>query len=163
MIEKSTAKLQTTSNDMEMTLSEMAQTSFKEYLFQYLAAASVLNNQTIIAWFNGQPLHFAALSLNLVHNALIKTILGDDYGIRVTNNPLPFSSENNTLSFGNYDFFGSTFPIVIGVVMTLLSASYVGYHIKVRINWTRANKSVHFAYIKLKDLKVNRNSIGKGM
>lgn len=120
---------------MEEALTELAQTSFKEYLFQYLTAASVLNNHTTIAWFSGQPVHSAALSLDLVHNALIKTMLGDDYGIRVTNDPLPYTPENHTSSsYRRYDSFGYTFPMIIGVVVTILSAEYITHHIKVCIH-----------------------------
>lgn len=114
---------------MQSNILTIAQTSFKEYLFQYLAAASVLGNETIVAWYNGQPLHSAALSLDLVHNALIKHHLGDDYGVRVTNQPLPFPTEKK--STFHYDNFGGQFAIIIGVMMSVYSASYVTYLIKV--------------------------------
>lgn len=116
---------------MESNILKIAQTSFKEYLFQYLVAASILKNGTIVAWFNGQPLHSAALSLNLVHNTIIKNALGDDYGVRVTNQPLPFSPEKN--SYISYDSFGNIFPYIISFMMAIFSASYVTYLVKVGI------------------------------
>lgn len=146
-IDKSSAELQKiTSNDMNTTLLESAQTSLKEYLFQYLAAASVLNETTIVAWFNGQPLHSAPLSLDLVHNAIIKTMLGADHSICVANKPLSFFPNNNSHYGG--DGYGQLFPIVVGSVMTVLSASYVGYHIKVYTKkFAGKHNSVHFELI----------------
>lgn len=131
-IMKSSAKLQVTSDDVRKMMSETARSSFKEYLFQYLVAASV-SNETIIAWYNGQPLHSAALSLDLVHNALIKMVFGDSYSIHVTNKPFPFLPENNTIPVYHYDSFGGSFPIVIGIILLMISSSYVTYHIKVCI------------------------------
>lgn len=130
MIENSSAKLQMTSVDMQSTILDISRTSFKAYLFQYLAAASILPNKTIVAWYNGQPLHAAALSLNLVHNALIKTILGNEYGIRVTNKPLPYTPKTESKTH-DYDFFEFAFASTIGIMMSIYSASYVTYLIKV--------------------------------
>lgn len=121
---------------MQKTLLNIAQTSMKQYYFQYLTAASVLENQTIIAWFNGQAIHSASLALDLVHNALIKMAAGIDYGIHVINKPLPFLPNNDTTipEVPDIDSFGYFFAITIGIVMTVLSASYIGYHIKVGAN-----------------------------
>lgn len=131
MIGESAAKLQFTSGDMQSAILDISRTSFKEYMFQYLTAASVAHNETIVAWYNGQPLHAAALSLELVHNALIKTKLGNEYGIRVTNHPLPYFREKKS-DTRVYDSFGSVFPYIIAVMMSVYSASYVIYLIKVR-------------------------------
>lgn len=130
MIEKSAAKLQITPNDIESTIMGISETSYKEYAFQHLAAANDFPNNTIIAWYNGQPLHAAALSLDLVHNALIKTMLGSDYGIHVTNQPLPYTPEKKSNIY-HYDNFESTFSYIIGIMMSVYSASYVTYLIKV--------------------------------
>lgn len=131
-INSSSAKLQITYDDMEQTLLNIAQKSMKQYYFQYLTAASVLPNQTIIAWFNGQAIHSASLALDLVHNALIKITAGIDYGIRVANKPLPFLPSNDTTipDEPDMDSFGYSFAITVGILLSVLSASYIGYHIK---------------------------------
>lgn len=131
----SAAKLWITNDDMQSSLLNTAQKSMKEYYFQYLVAASILQNETIVAWFNGQAIHSAALALDLVHNALIKITAGADYGIRVTNKPLPFLPSNDTTAqeLSEIDSFGYSFAITIGVVMSVLSATYIGYHIKVGV------------------------------
>lgn len=134
MIENTAAKLQTTSNDMDSTILEIGRTSIREYLFQYLAAATVSKTEmkeTIVAWYSGQPLHTAALSLDLVHNALIKSMLGNDYGIRVTNQPLSYKPDDKKTDYIYHDNFGETFAYVIGIMMAVYSASYVTFLIKV--------------------------------
>lgn len=120
---------------MQKTLLDVAQKSMKEYYFQYLTAATVLKNQTIVAWFNGQAIHSATLALDLVHNALIKIAAGADYGIHVANKPLPFLPKNDTTipDAPDMDSFGYSFAMTIGVLMSVLSASYIGYHIKVSV------------------------------
>lgn len=122
-----------TYDDMEETLLQTAQKSMKQYYFQYLTAATVLQNQTIVAWFNGQAIHSAALALDLVHNALIKITAGADYGIRVANKPLPFLPSNDTTmpETPDIDSFGYSFAMTIGILMSVLSASYIGYYIRV--------------------------------
>lgn len=129
------AKLRITYDDMEQTLLQIAQQSMKQYYFQYLTAASVLQNQTIVAWFNGQAMHSATLALDLVHNALIKITAGVDYGIRVANKPLPFLPNNDTTvsEAPDMDSFGYSFAITIGILMSVLSASYIGFYIRVSV------------------------------
>lgn len=39
---------------------------------RYLASATIRGNNSITAWLNNQPLHTAPLTVNLVHNAIIK-------------------------------------------------------------------------------------------
>lgn len=121
---------------MQNSLLNIAKVSMKQYYFQYLTAVTVLQNQTILAWFNGQAFHSAALALDLAHNAFIKLTAGADYGVSVTNKPLPFLPSNDTLiaEAPDIDSFGYSFAITIGVVLSVLSASYIGYHIKVSGN-----------------------------
>lgn len=132
-VNSSAAQLRITYDDMEETLLQIAQKSMKQYYFQYLTAATVLQNQTILAWFNGQAIHSAALALDLVHNALIKMTAGADYGIRVTNKPLPFLPNNDTTvpDTPDMDSFGYSFAITVGILMSVLSASYIGFYIRV--------------------------------
>lgn len=136
-VDNSPAKLRITDDDMQKTLLDIAQRSMKEYYFQYLTAATVLENRTIIAWFNGQAIHSATLALDLVHNALIKITAGADCGIHVANKPLPFLPRNDTTipDAPDIDSFGYSFAFTIGVVMAVLSASYIGYYIKVSVEF----------------------------
>lgn len=134
MIEQSSnAKLLTVHDDLNVGLLGLAHLRLKEYKFQHLIAASFLQNNTIIAWFNNQGYHTAALALNLVHNAVTKQFFGNDFGISVTNAPMKFVPNNDTDSnpIPSGDYFGYLFSIVIGLEMTMLSASYITFYIKV--------------------------------
>lgn len=72
-----------TSYGEDYTFESTGEKSFRDYILQlgsiaqvrinvrYLAAASVSSNN-ITAWLNNQPLHTAPLTVNLVHNAMVK-------------------------------------------------------------------------------------------
>lgn len=134
IIRKSSANLQVTNNSMDATLLNIAKKSLREYNFQYLTGANVAPNGTIFTWFNNQAIHSAALALDLVHKALIKLYLGDEYSIEVTNAPLKFQPRNDTNpELKDVDSFGYSFSMGIGLVMSILSASYISFYIKVLI------------------------------
>lgn len=132
-INGSSAKLHIASGNIQTSLLAIAKTSLREYNFQYLTAASIASNGTIIAWFNNQAIHSATLALDLVHNAVIKWLIGDDHSIRVSNAPLKFLPSNDTTSpdISNVDTFGFSFAIAFGLIMAVLSASYIAFYIKV--------------------------------
>lgn len=101
---------------------------------QYLAAISfgvVNGTESIIAWFNNQPFHTAALSLNLVNNAVVRAALGSDHSIRVINKPVPFTihSQMKMLEAGNN--IGFQLASNVGSAMAFVTAFYVMYYIKV--------------------------------
>lgn len=60
--------------------------------FRYQAAATI-SDGNIIAWLNNQPLHTAPLTVNLLHNAMARHLLGENTQIEVTNYPLPYSTK----------------------------------------------------------------------
>lgn len=105
----------------------------------YLAAATIATDvngtNTIIAWFNNQPLHTAPLALNLVHNAALKAILGSDHNIRVINHPLPFTSESKRemLAFEASNNTGFQLATNLTFAMAFVAAFYVLFYIKVRL------------------------------
>lgn len=125
-----------TADDMETYLLQTARNSFKEFYFQYLVAASVLNGGTVLGWFNQQFLHTAPLALNLLHNAAVQSFFGSEYEIQVQNAPLkiPEKMDNNTgqavTAVQNY-VTNMVFPTLITFALTLISASYIGFYIKV--------------------------------
>lgn len=123
---------------METGLLGLAKSQLKEFQFQYLVGAEFLANKTIIAWFNNQGYHTSPLTLNLVHNAIVKNFFDDDYGISITNAPLALKAlpKNGTDSdkIESYDQFGFIFSFLIGITMSVLSASYIAFYIKVRSN-----------------------------
>lgn len=135
--QSSNAKLITVrSGNMEKDLLSLANSHLKEFKFQYLIGANFFENGTIIAWFNNQAFHTAALALNTLHNAIVKSIIGDDNSISVTNAPFKFLPRNDSISdvVANVDTFGFSFCIVVGLVFTVLSSSYIQFYIKVWLN-----------------------------
>lgn len=101
---------------------------------QYLAAVSmdtVNGTESIIAWFNNQPFHTAPLTLNLVHNAIVRAFLGRDHSIRIINKPIPFTinSRINFLEAGNN--LGFQLASNVGFAMAFVAAFYVMFYIKV--------------------------------
>lgn len=89
------------------------------------------NTSQIIGWFNNQPLHTMPLSINLIHNAMVKSKFGADHSIAVTNKPLPFKVESriDMLLAGNNIGFQLATNISFG--MAFVSAFYVMFYIKV--------------------------------
>lgn len=55
-------------------------------------AAATISDGNIIAWLNNQPLHTAPLTVNLLHNAMARHLLGEKTQIEVTNFPLPYTT-----------------------------------------------------------------------
>jgi len=56
---------------------------------KYIVGA-IFGEDRITAFFNNQPYHGPPLALSMVHNAILKSYKGDDYGILVVNHPLPY-------------------------------------------------------------------------
>lgn len=132
--QSSNAKLLTVhSGNMESDLLSLANSHLKEFKFQYLIGANFFENGTIVAWFNGQAFHTAALTLNTLHNAIVKSFIGDEHSISVTNAPFKFLPRNDSISeaVAEMDGFGLIFCFIIGLVFTVLSSSYIQFYIKV--------------------------------
>lgn len=133
--EKSSANVLLVHADMQDELLRLADVSLRKFKFQYLTGFSFFDDTTIVAWFNAQFYHTATLALDLVHNAVLKAFSGDDYSIRVQNAPLKYLPDNNTVPdfLKDIDSFGYSFTLMLGISMTILSASYISFYIKVRV------------------------------
>lgn len=119
--------------------------AFEEYILEqyksqlvvvnraYLVGASIMTKgSSITAWFNNQPFHSAPLAVNLVHNAVLKAELGVDYGIRVANRPMPYTSEvrRQMIQFGGT--MGFQLAVNLAFAMAFVAAFYVLTYIRVR-------------------------------
>lgn len=98
---------------------------------KYMVGASVLEPGIITAWFNNQPFHVPPLSVGLVHNAVIRTHLGEDFSIDITNAPLPYTYDTRILMVQTQNF-GSQLPIYIAFAMAFVAAFYVMPYVKER-------------------------------
>lgn len=111
---------------MESSLIQIAEKSLAKYRFQFIAGASVFENGTLVAWFNNQAFHSASLALDLLHNAIINTAIGDSYNIKVANAP-----RNYTKKVENTHEVETELALFFDFVMPILSTLYILFYIKV--------------------------------
>lgn len=123
--------------DIKSALLKIANETLPSYRFHYLTAAEFNQNETI-AWFNGVALHSAPLSLNLVHNAMVKSSLGHDHSICLTNKPFPlesaqdkFDSDSQEVTNIMRELFGLLFAVFIYIAMSIHSARFITFYIEV--------------------------------
>lgn len=132
------AAVQLLSNDFANDILEMGAKSLPKYQSQYLTGASVLNATAIIAWFNNQAYHSSAISLNMLHNAIAKLFVDKDSGIDVINKPFKFIDRKHKTTdelmmppAKEINLFGYTFTFAIGVALSIYTASYAMFYVKV--------------------------------
>lgn len=113
---------------------ELAKTILVRLNSQYLAGMSIENNTDIIAWFNNQPFHTSALSINLIHNAMVRSTLGADYSIDVTNSPLPFRVESTMSMLMAGNNMGFQLATNISFSMAFVSSFYLMFYIRERVS-----------------------------
>lgn len=106
---------------------------------EYLAGLSVEGNLTIfdiVAWFNTEPFHSTAISLNLAHNALIKTELGPDYNISVSNKPFEFITKfgKGPVQLRDLTNVGFMLAVFISFAMAFVSSFYIIFYIRERVS-----------------------------
>lgn len=89
----SVLKLEETDAGMEHTFLQKSKTN-SDLNYRNLFGFSV-NPQNITAWFNTQPYHALPITLNLVHNAILKATFGSDFELHVGNKPLPYRNETS--------------------------------------------------------------------
>lgn len=106
------------------------------------------NENTIIAWFNGHPLHTAPLTLNLVHNAIVKAMIGADHSIELYNHPAK-SDFNLKKNPQDNSMVRSAIAFFLGLPFAVLSATYITSYIKVQLIYLVTNQisiSMYFFY-----------------
>lgn len=97
----------------------------------YLFGASISQPNEIITWFNNQPYHALPTALALTHNAVIRTHLGDEFSIYVTNAPLPYTADTRLQLLQLSGTLGFQLPINICFAMGFVAAFYVLTYIRV--------------------------------
>lgn len=121
-------------DDIQMHFLEMAKTKLVELNVKLIGGMSLNNDSQIIAWFNNQPFHTSALSLNLLHNALIKWKLGSNHSIHVINHPLPFRIEASTGLSMISNSIGFELASFLPFIMAFVSSFYVIFYVKERVS-----------------------------
>lgn len=117
------------SEDVETRYLRLAKTELFQLNLEYLMGLSIFNGE-IIAWFNGYPYHTPPLSIDTVHNAIIKAKLGTEYSIHMSNHPIPFHLESNfglLLAPNNMGFQLGSF---VSFALAFVSSFYIIFYIK---------------------------------
>ncbi|KAH8409301.1 hypothetical protein KR009_012305 [Drosophila setifemur] len=98
---------------------------------RYLVSASFFESK-IVAWLNNQALHTAPLTVNMVHNAIARELIGPEVTIGVTNAPLPYTTSTllSQLSTGNN--LGTQLASNLCFCMCFVSSIYILFLIKER-------------------------------
>lgn len=94
----STTQLTEILDDMETYILNLSKTLITRINAQYIVGATITENN-ITAWYNNQPYHGAPLTLNLLHNAMLKALNCVNCGIEVANQPMPFLTSSRVRYF----------------------------------------------------------------
>lgn len=129
----------TASLDMQTYFLELASSNIRKSNRENLAGATVNGfdntKTTIIAWFNGHPYHTQPLALNLVHNAIVKAMVGKDHSIKLYNHPMAIATDNEIENEAKRALtFGGNISLKLGLLFTFASASYIMSYVKVNLN-----------------------------
>lgn len=99
----------------------------KNYTLNYALGATFTQSK-IVGWFNFEYSHAVPLTLNLVNQAILKTLAGSDYSLSVSNHP--YLSRKSSLFHGLDSFivFLLVNVLITAIVMvfsSLYSTSYI--------------------------------------
>lgn len=114
---------------------EKAKKNFSQVYTWYLAGMSMGNLSGIHAWFSFKKIDPSAVSLNLVHNALVRAKLGDDHSIKVFDFPLPIRDYTRGDHHRFQNIMGiEPWVIVLSNAYSIASAFYIIFYIRERVS-----------------------------
>lgn len=140
-------KFETTDIPFPNFILKLAATQIVDINRNYLVAASI-GPENITAWFNNQPYHTAPLSLNLIHNAMLRAYMGSsDYSIEMTNHPLPFEAMTEFQQLASGNNLGTQLSSNLCFCMSFITSLVSIYIIRERV--TRAKLLQYVAGIRI--------------
>lgn len=110
---------------------QLATENLPEVNSRYLAGMSVKEG-IILAWFTLKRIDASALSLSLLHNAMVKSMLGINYNIQVIDSPV--ASRDVLTSVNQIPSLLEPLVIMITFGMAFVSSFYIIFHIRERIS-----------------------------
>ncbi|XP_055529126.1 phospholipid-transporting ATPase ABCA1-like [Wyeomyia smithii] len=99
----------------------------------FVIGATILD-ENCTAWFNNEALHSPAISLSVMHNALLRTFTqANIFRIDVTNHPLPYTDETRLQMSRAHNNLGFQLAYNTGFGMSFVSGFYVIFYIRERV------------------------------
>ena len=132
---------------LEAFLLSQGERDLSGYTYKYFVAAEFLNrtdssartnvsNVDVMAFFNYKAYHTAAISLNLVDNALLRHYTDDDYTIETTNHPVwaPNARTYRIMQLlSDGDYLERSLAVAVVTGLALLMSSFVVAPIEERV------------------------------
>ncbi|VVC45536.1 Hypothetical protein CINCED_3A002705 [Cinara cedri] len=98
---------------------------------KYIIGA-IFGDEKITAYFNNQPYHGPPLALSMVHNAILKTYKGPEYGIEIVNHPLPYQGVDKLMKLTGGSNLGYQVAFNCAISQAFVCAVYVLFAVKER-------------------------------
>lgn len=120
--------------DPDDFLLKVARNSLADYNGKYLVGGQTDNDMKAVAWYNGEPYHIGAMSLNLAHTAALRYVTEDATArVSVTNWPLP-GELSEQIGVASYDQAARILAAVfVPTALAFLSSSFVLFPIHERV------------------------------
>ncbi|GFS11827.1 ATP-binding cassette sub-family A member [Elysia marginata] len=116
-------------------MAEIGTVNYKKKMIIGLEMIEPSGRETLAAtaFFNGQPFHSKAVSVNYMMNALLRTLLNDTFSLQTTLAPLPKEVREHTeLLVVTNQLAGFLIAFGINFCMAFLTSSFVYFFIKER-------------------------------
>ena len=124
-----------TNPDYQDYLSVIGSKYLFTYINRYPIGASFNKTATGIqatALFNDEGYHAPAISLSAIHNAILRTLTDNRFGMQAVNHPLPRTSETHLKDILARDFEGPTISLTVTFSVCFLAASFAVFTIRER-------------------------------
>lgn len=99
---------------------------------RYLFGASI-NEGNITAYFSNQPYHTSPITLNLLHNAILRTISKRNVSIKIFNKPLSYKAESKMMILQAGNNMGFQLAFNIGFAMAFVASFFIITYIKEKV------------------------------
>lgn len=91
------------------------------------AFGSTMNDDRIIGWYHRAYVHSSSLTLNLINQAILKTLSGKDYSIQVTNKPYQSYYASRDIFEFDFLYIASAIFVILFLFLVMLSLFITSY------------------------------------
>ncbi|XP_076318605.1 phospholipid-transporting ATPase ABCA3-like isoform X2 [Tachypleus tridentatus] len=125
-------------SDPNKYLLEIGENDFSSFVKKHMvggAFESSDNILTLTSWYNGEPYHVAAMSLNLMHTTMLRYVTEvDTASITVVNHPLTGSTTNTLNNVAVVFISRLLHSIFLPIAFTLFSSAFILFPVEERIS-----------------------------